>query len=373
MRKFILHIGSGKCASTSIQAYFGENFSIQSEKRMLGDPQYRYFCIGTGGRILSGEPLLLAHQSSSAGYVCSGSFSGFYNNAVQTFKNIRDSLAENEIAILSFEGWAEEVNSWDLSHLFKEANIEVEVLLVIRPPIDLLNSAWWQWGVWSGQTLEKDVQKRIGMVKFSELAEKWGNLPNVSKIHLIELHQNPFKRLREILNLGDIPAPHLNVTTHPALLEYLIKFRKEYRRGEHDSLLEFRLNNILDLPKRKVPFVLTPELRKYILEETRTSNIKLEKNLTKEDPSLKSVFTEKYLSDRHYESWPICEDFTNFATSEERDELTHAFIKTALGPNVIKLPFSAYRYYRLNPDIRDRGDDPYKHFLLKGIAEGRRY
>ncbi|AXO14387.1 hypothetical protein [Thalassospira indica] len=373
MKKFILHIGSGKCASSSIQAYFGQNFSVVPEHESSSGPQYRYFCIRPGGEIVSGEDLLLAHQSSPSGYVCSCAIRAFYNNAVQTFKNIRDRLAENEVAVLSFEAWAEEIRSFDLSHVFKEAEIEVEVIFVVRSPIDLLNSAWWQWGVWTGNTIEADTKKRIGMVKFAELAERWGNLPNVSKIHLIELQQNPFKRLQEILELDSAPAPHLNVSTHPALLEHLIKYQQEFGRGEHNSGMEFHLNNILDLPKRKVPFVLDADLRHYILSETLESSTKIAKPMITEDSSLEAVFSEKYLSDRLYQERHVCKDFTNFATSEERDELTTALIRAALGNNLIKLPFSAYRYYRLNPDVQQAGVDPYKHFLLQGIAQGRRY
>lgn len=373
MKKFIIHIGSGKCASSSIQAYFGQNFSVTSEKTSSSGPQYRYFCIRPGGNFLSGEDLLLAHQSNLAGYVCSCAIQGFYNNAVQTFKNIRDSLAENEVAVLSFEAWAEEIRSFDLSHVFKEAEIEVEVIFVIRSPFDLLNSAWWQWGVWTGKTLKEDTKNRIGMVKFAELAERWGNLPNVSKLHLIELEQNPFKRLQEILGLDSISAPHLNVTTHPALLEHLIKYQKEFGRGEHNGVIEFRLNNMLDLPKRKAPFVLDPDLRKYILDETIESSTKIAKKMIAEDPAMEAVFLEKYLSDRHYQERPVCKDFSNFATSEEREALTSALIRTALGNNVIKLPFSAYRYARLNPDVLESGADPYKHFLLQGIKQRRPY
>jgi Protein of unknown function (DUF616) len=99
------------------------------------------------------------------------------------------------------------------------------------------------------------------------------------------------------------------------------------------------------------------------------------------DPALRNVNVEwhrqvlKY-SKRDQLSWNVCAWFHRFFfRSLDEDLMNNNLVAWPVVPGGIRLPrdFEDERYLSLHADVRAAAVDPRRHFLVHGIAEGRRY
>jgi hypothetical protein len=99
------------------------------------------------------------------------------------------------------------------------------------------------------------------------------------------------------------------------------------------------------------------------------------------DPALKAVNLEwhgqvlKY-SMRDQLSWNVCASFHDLVfRSLDEDVCDNPFFSWPVIPDGVRLPrdFVDERYVALHPDVRAAQVNPRQHYLIHGMAEGRRY
>jgi hypothetical protein len=93
-----------------------------------------------------------------------------------------------------------------------------------------------------------------------------------------------------------------------------------------------------------------PDFSAYFEKISKTTHGKLSNYLTSKNPN---------------------ETYVNFDTSAFVARIFFGFLHEQLIEKDYPPSFSASRYLELNPDVKEAGADPYKHFLLNGIKEGR--
>jgi Protein of unknown function (DUF616) len=80
-------------------------------------------------------------------------------------------------------------------------------------------------------------------------------------------------------------------------------------------------------------------------------------------------------SKRDQLSWNVCAWFHRFCFRTLDDDVLNNEIFARPIPDAVRLPrdFEDERYLALHPDVREAEVNPRRHFLVHGIAEGRRY
>ncbi|MGB0905251.1 MAG: hypothetical protein ACPGVJ_10165, partial [Mangrovicoccus sp.] len=183
MPKAILHIGAPKCGSSSLQSVLSLTPSFKNQSGQA----YDYLSVDPKGQILKGDGLALAARRSPFGYMSAPDLPGDNIEAenARFHKMFQQSISDTDaVPVFSSEGWMARANRFAEAGFLERAGIEAEVVLFVRPPIEWLNSAWWQWGVWCDVTLQHWMRANIKMTKWAKWAQSWSNVPGVSKVHL---------------------------------------------------------------------------------------------------------------------------------------------------------------------------------------------
>ncbi len=146
--KILLHVGMPKCGSSALQSYLS---STEFEKATAG--RSKYVALHDDGKVLVGDALFRRAAVSSYGYVTSHStYDSFaadrklQRNALAIFKELSQ---EADTIVLSSEGWGTAPQALAEDSIFSAAGYEVNVIAYVRPQIEWLNTAWWQWGAWA--------------------------------------------------------------------------------------------------------------------------------------------------------------------------------------------------------------------------------
>ncbi|WP_417697040.1 hypothetical protein [Psychromonas sp.] len=266
--KIYLHIGAGKCGSSSIQNYFTYNNQFH--------PKKAYCAITSSGDVITGNTLESLARKNVYDYSSSVSFVAIKEDLVKK-KALKDSLANLSLQydeiVLSNEGWLDEFEIFEsFSDVFNA--YEVEVLFIVRPPVQWLNSGWWQWGEWSDVNLETWINANISKVLWFDFYSKWDAADIVSKVHTVVLERDVLIELSEIIQFDYKPlGKNTNVSSDYQLLR-LFKERRALRPSPHDPRVEFSLNRHI-VSKGKPDWVLSQVDISKILRKTEESNQRL--------------------------------------------------------------------------------------------------
>tara|TARA_R110001583_G_scaffold17482_2_gene70653 strand:+ start:18732 stop:19736 length:1005 start_codon:yes stop_codon:yes gene_type:complete len=266
--KIYVHIGAGKCGSSSIQNFFSYNNQFSTKKA--------YCAIGTSGEVFTGENISNLAKSNVYDYLSSANLSLFKDDsdAKDKLKSSLQSLSlKYDAILLSNEGWLEQSNLFeDLDDVF--SNYEVQVLLVVRPPVEWLNSGWWQWGQWSGVELEQWLFASLSKTRWFDYYTKWDSLNSVKKVTTIALNGDVLTEFADIIGFNySAPKGKTNISSDSKLLR-LFKERRSLRPSPHEPQVEFSLNRHIT-SKGKPDWVISRSNIAKILRETEESNLNL--------------------------------------------------------------------------------------------------
>jgi len=161
----ILHIGAGKCGSSSLQS----SLSRTGKQLCTSDNiHFEYVAIRDNGEIFRSEDIQLYLQNT--GYPSISSF----DITSQSIDKVGISLAASQLnviaeqdvnPVLSCEGWTSRATMFQEQQILEKLGLQPSVIMFVRPPLDWINSAWWQWGAWQicknlriGNRVEKKYQ-----------------------------------------------------------------------------------------------------------------------------------------------------------------------------------------------------------------------
>lgn len=276
-RRIIMHVGFDKVGSSSIQTYLSNNELISNKNK------YVYGIINSNGDVLT-DNLEEKAKKNPLGYLSS------YPNVFESvdsdlLKRKLDKLFEqNIIPIFSCEGWARNAEKFKTSSFFQKLDVEATVVFYIRPQVDWLNSAWWQWFHWHPNfSSTQDYFNKLGRdaADWNRYIDEWAALPNTQSIKVRLQNQD---NVEDFLSIFDIQASidglkqsRSNTSLAPELIKLLSQY-PEYR-GLHDSHVDWKLAKIFDF-KGKTPWVIDEALCEEIIKNYNESNLILMNKLS---------------------------------------------------------------------------------------------
>jgi hypothetical protein len=373
MKELVLHIGHSKCASSSIQAFLSRNSMLGPERN------YVYHCLMPGEKHIRGPAVTELAERLPARFVSS-------NIDLEDPRSFFDALHKikrqglDESVIISSEGLG---NTWlDESRIavLESLNVPVRILMLTRPPADWLNASWWQWGCWSGLTVEKWVNHLGRTINYAKRLEPWLALRNLESVHVADISQNPILQLHRFLEIAYSSTPAemtANVATSADLLRFLINNKTVMNRSVHNPSVEFELNRVIDPSGGPPPFVLTQQMVRDAIERSCDDHATLLQRMHWKDGAPSPKVVSMYLDTASYDGAYADFDFDSFL----KEELPAGFLRQINSWLIQKLDsvtgaaegFDPESYLALNPDVALAGADPHQHYLRYGMKEGRPY
>ena len=237
-RQLILHIGAGKCGSSALQTALSHQPALTG----TGGQHFRYMTLGgvlNPDRLLDGPRLQLHAAASAYGYMAFPAVpkngpTETYFAAINSAR--RRGLRGGFVPILSNEGWLGQ------APLFAKALAAmryppVEAVAFLRAPVDWLNAAYWQWGVWSHPHFDRWYGGPRCPYTVAEDLEGWAAIPNL-QLHVFSARTDVVTSLAGHLGVALNGTQSANRASPPSLIGFLLRNR-EFRPDAHTPLTEF--------------------------------------------------------------------------------------------------------------------------------------
>lgn len=283
MTDVVLHIGFGKSGSTALQNALSSEPILRSTVKSYDE--IKYITIDQYGN-LEAEKILRDHAMLTASRsVSSADVNHFEYFTEEIFSKLRDELAvlsnnNQSLLVLSCESWVRNADIFAKCNILKQLDINAQVIAYIRNPVEWINSAWWQWGAWSGIDLKTYVNTMLDerISKWYLELESWKELVGSENFEVNLLPKDIVENFYRYIGV-DMTAYKENRgnSSLPKEILRLYQKHKELRKSEHDNELDFILSRHMKFDETfsKTPWVLDETLISLILKKTRYSNLKI--------------------------------------------------------------------------------------------------
>ena len=269
-KKIILHIGAGKCGSSALQTFLSHNpvLKTHDEKVVV------YTVVNRDGVLYPPKTIKKQVRTSETNY-CSSVLLRNCNEA--TFKvNFRKSLARFncDTLVLSCEGWRNDAQ-YAAALLSELKDFDVTVIMYVRPPVEWINSAWWQWGAWTNTEFHNWKTHAIQDTKWVTSIKEWQHVSFLNRLIVRVLPEDIIIDFCQLLNIN---AEKISmVVANQSLPDTLLRVfqqRKSLRSDPYDSKIDATLSKRLKA-KGNPAWVLWPKTIESILAETKDANQEL--------------------------------------------------------------------------------------------------
>ena len=235
--RLILHVGEPKCGSSALQTALSRLPDLPRADG--GKLRYTVWnaAVGVSG-LLTGEELRLSAMRSAYGYASWPNFRA--DDPDPPFLPAMEKLISKgdgrTIPIASCEGWISRHETF-ARHLARWGNPPVDVVAFLRPPLEWVNAAYWQWGVWHAPSLDAWIKRGNLPYSFGFDLEKWAAIPNV-RLRIANSRPDVIKHFSRFYGVDLSHAEVSNASSSPALIGLLLRNR-QFRPDGHNSSTEF--------------------------------------------------------------------------------------------------------------------------------------
>jgi hypothetical protein len=270
----ILHVGAGKCGSSSLQAQLSSCPLLSADD---GSAHYEYVCITGNGDLLRRETI--QRQARLTPYeveVSAGAEKPWATDAAtleQLSLQLRDVLAHGRTPIASQESWLGQARIFKDNEILPQLGLRAKVVVFVRPQILWLNSAWWQWGVWLPNSFHNFVENNKHSARWTTMTDAWRSVPGVDEVEIHAACGDVVATFFRSIGIAVEGAKRRNVSLDENLLSYL-RTRPDLRPS-HSPLVEFILEQRLAANARGSPWVLPHEQISDLIEYYRADNLDL--------------------------------------------------------------------------------------------------
>ncbi|MEM9797178.1 MAG: hypothetical protein AAF919_11855 [Pseudomonadota bacterium] len=227
----VLHIGAPKCGSSALQTALSERPNLRGQD----GTRYRYTAFVPdlkGWRVVRGRTVTWSARITPFGY---GSWLDpkTAQGDIPFWARFTEEIAGTggAVPILSNESWMSR------SPVFAP-HISQPLLAVgfLRPPLDWLNAAYWQWAVWGNSPFERWVRRRPHYTPGQWLSG-WADIPGVT-LRCSSASPDVMASFGRKVGIGNLTSEVQNASSPAALIGFLLRNRR-YRPNVHAAAVEF--------------------------------------------------------------------------------------------------------------------------------------
>ncbi|QFT83288.1 hypothetical protein FIU89_21885 (plasmid) [Roseovarius sp. THAF27] len=254
----ILHLGAPKCASSALQAALTARpdhsaSTLDRPLRYVGCRHGR-----SGLRPFYGAAVRALGQRSVYGYLNWPNLSPETRPAALATgltRALDRARSLRHVPILSSEGWLAHPG-WFAEELKARGNPPVDAVVYLRPPVDWINAAWWQWGIWGAPSLDAWLDRGTPLYRFGPLLEAWAAIPNL-RLHIRPTRPDAVADFAALYGIT-LPAPSVrNAAAPPSLTGFFLRNR-QFRRTAHDTAAEFVFQRWCPMPDAARSWAVLP-------------------------------------------------------------------------------------------------------------------
>jgi hypothetical protein len=265
MTRPVIHIGAPKCGSSALQS----GLTREPVFTGAGGKTFIYVVLDHEGRVRSGHEL---EPNPVYGYRATVDMAHLLQHDEAAFAAMRRDLSQIAHPVLSNEGMF--ASSPAAAEVLARLGFEVDIVAYLRPQVDFMNSAWWQWGAWSGREVPDQIKRLIRLCDYDLHLGRWAEIPEVRTITLRILDGDILSDFRALLGAPP-PPPHDGPRVNASLPEAVL------RLAQRNPDLHRRLGPQLDfvLARRMsfdglapTPWVLDRALVERIINRHRAGN-----------------------------------------------------------------------------------------------------
>jgi hypothetical protein len=202
-----------------------------------------------------------------------------------------DLLAGGFTPILSWEDWINEAGLFSELRILPRLGLNAKVIVFVRPQIPWINSAWWQWGAWSGLDFERWLSSRaMAMLGWAELIESWQAVPGVESVDVYAATRDVVATFYRAIEAEPPGSDISNISLDAAILRFFQR-NSEFRPHEHASQIDFVLQRCLAAGAKRTPWIIPQAKIAELIDYFRPSNERLlsllspdERRLIENDP-----------------------------------------------------------------------------------------
>jgi hypothetical protein len=253
----ILHVGAPKCGSSAVQTVLSRRPAFSG----LDGQRYAYCCLNTDGSLLSGRALRVKATLSPFGFACSRDATRpeQMRQWLPAARALRQLRADGSVPILSSEGWARRAALFAEAGLIEQAGGNAHVIVFVRPPVEWLNSAWWQWGVWTGNGLDRFIARNVAQTRWADHIDAWRRVPGVARVSVRLSVRDVVPQFFGFLGAKADASNRSNSGVPPAFLYFQLRNRR-FRSSAHASQTEFAVGRHLKDGQSTAPWVLPQDV-----------------------------------------------------------------------------------------------------------------
>lgn len=272
--KILLHIGMPKCGSSALQTFWSSGSFYEAAKT----ERTAYIAVHQDGQLWSGDELVSKASASAHGYLSSHSGSELAAMGVakrrHVIAEIKAMAADYDQLIFSNEGWGPHPDEFIDDILFADPAFEVSILAYVRPQVEWMNSAWWQWGAWTDAPLNKWVNGNIAKANWNLQLKKWLQKSWVKRVDVRLLQGDVIQDFNSYAGISLNAGGHHNQGL-PGLVLRLFQHHRKLRPGPHKSAIDFVLSRQLEMERGNTPWVIPPPMVSRLITAFHEDNQKL--------------------------------------------------------------------------------------------------
>lgn len=273
MTSAILHAGFGKCGSSALQTALSGQPSLGNAASAVE------YAVLQSASVLSKASVTQAANASPFGYqtsIAAKPLAAQSRSALRAKADVlRDLVGTGGTVILSNEGWVNDHDLFAEKKLLVALGLECEVVMYVRPPVEWLNSGWWQWGAWTGARFPRWLNNTLDRVRWADRIKRWQEVPGVEKVTVRLLPDDVVSDFFSIVGVEAGGAKERRNGSLAGGILRMFQHHTELRPGPHESAIDFVLARHLSEVGGSAPWVMGPRPIERTIQATKDSNEQL--------------------------------------------------------------------------------------------------
>jgi len=314
-----------KCGSSALQTYLSSSdFERVTKGRCV------YLALKDDGRVLSGETLLRRAQMSPYGYTTSAQANALAALDTRQKTDVRASLyrlgEKHDWLILSSEAWGPTAQHFTDECLFADPAFEIHVLGYVRPQVEWINSAWWQWGAWTQLKPRQWIDRERKKALWYSLFHQWSAKTWIKSLNVRLLNDDIVQDFMSHLGYQVSNQSRINQSL-PAIVLRLFQRHRHLRPDPHASAIEFVLARHLHLNTKKTPWIMGTAITSKLIDFFREDNEKLAQMLSPQQRE-HLISDPRWWQAEYYQQRSIEKAFVDRIDVDELERFAVAAIET---------------------------------------------